>query len=89
MKIKEDFILRKIAGEDIVVPIGNNIANFNGAITLNETAVLLWKSLEQSTDREELKKTLCSEYNVSEKKAYEDIDRFLAILREHKILEGE
>ena len=43
MKIKENFILRKIAGDDVVVPIGENIADFNGAITLNETAALLWK----------------------------------------------
>lgn len=33
MKIKENFILRKIAGDDVVVPIGENIADFNGAIT--------------------------------------------------------
>lgn len=38
MKIKDSFILRKIAGEDMVVPVGESIADFNGAISLNETA---------------------------------------------------
>ena len=64
MKIKENFILRKIAGDDVVVPIGENIADFNGAITLNETAALLWKELEIGSTREELKASLCKEYDV-------------------------
>ena len=72
MKIKENFILRKIAGDDVVVPIGENIADFNGAITLNETAALLWKELETGSTREELKASLCKEYDVPEEKAYRE-----------------
>ena len=89
MKIKENFILRKIAGDDVVVPIGENIADFNGVITLNETAALLWKELETGSTREELKASLCKEYDVPEEKAYKDIDKFVNILKEHGILEGE
>lgn len=89
MKIKEGFILRKIAGDDVVIPIGENIANFNGAITLNETAASLWKCLESGSTREELMLNLCKEYDVPEEKAYIDIDKFLGILKEHGILEGE
>ena len=89
MKIKENFILRKIAGDDVVVPIGENIADFNGAITLNETAALLWKELGTGSTREELKASLCKEYDVPEEKAYKDIDKFVNILKEHGILEEE
>lgn len=87
MIIKKDFILRKIAGEDVVVPIGQNIINFNGVITLNETAAFLWKELKNDCSKDTLKIKMCQEYDVTEEKAQEDIDKFLAVLKEHHILE--
>ena len=41
MDIKKDFVVRTIAGQDVVVPIGENVAKFNGIISLNETAAFL------------------------------------------------
>ncbi len=87
MRVKGEFILRKIAGDDVAVPIGQNIADFNGAVLLNETAVLLWKMLQEGCTRESLKDSLCSEYGIDERKAYEDVDKFLSVLEERGILE--
>lgn len=89
MVIKKDFILRKIAGEDVVIPIGNNIADFNGIITLNETAAFLWKELQSGQDEKGLLERLCQEYDATEEEALQDIQEFLSILREHHILEGK
>ena len=36
MKASKEFILREIAGEHILVPIGTAAANFNGLISMNE-----------------------------------------------------
>ena len=58
-------------------------------LLLNETAALLWKELETGSTREELKASLCKEYDVPEEKAYKDIDKLVNILKEHGILEGE
>ena len=35
MKVKDGFVLRAIAGSNIVVPVGAATAQFNGMITLN------------------------------------------------------
>ena len=88
MKIKDGFILRKIAGEDIVVPIGNNIADFNGVIRLNESARFLWKILQEETGTEEMINSLVKEYEIDETLAKNDVEEFLDILEEHKVIEG-
>ena len=89
MKIKDGFILRKIAGEDIVVPIGNNIADFNGIINLNESAAFLLGLLQEDTSAEKLVESLKNEYEIDEELAKNDVDTFLNILKEHKMLECE
>ena len=37
MQIKPGFAMRKIAGSNIVVPVGAAASDFNGMITLNDT----------------------------------------------------
>ena len=87
MKIKEGFILRNVAGQNVVVPVGDNVMNFNAAITLNETAAFLWKQLENDVTEEELLKLLTEEYEIDEKTAKADIKVFLNVLKEHEILD--
>lgn len=88
MKIKEGFILRQIAGEDIVVPIGNNIADFNGVIRLNESAAFLWRELQSEISKNDLVNKLKSEYEIGEELATKDVEDFIKILEENNALEG-
>lgn len=87
MKIKEGFILRSVAGQNVVVPVGSNTLNFNAAITLNETAAFLWKQLENDKTEQELLTALTNEYEIDSASAKGDITVFLNVLREHGIIE--
>ena len=49
-KLKDGFILRKIAGENIVIPSGDEL-NLNMMITLNDTGAFLWKKIEKGCRR--------------------------------------
>ncbi|MBO4562849.1 MAG: PqqD family protein [Clostridia bacterium] len=86
MKIREGFVLRKVADATIVVPAGEASVDFNGMITLNETAAFLWKLLEKETDKEELLSAMLSEYDVDEERAKAGIERFLAKLEKEGLL---
>ena len=66
MKIKEGFVLRTIAGSNIVVPVGAASIDFNGMITLNDSGAFLWKELEQDCDIDDLTAALLREYDVDE-----------------------
>lgn len=88
MKLKENFILRQVAYNWVVLPFGAENLNFNGMLTLNETGALLWKALEQSGDRETLADALTAEYAVDRDTALSDVDEFLAKLAKSGCLEG-
>lgn len=87
MKIKEGFIIRKIANTDMVVPIGQNIADFNGVITLNESAAFLWKRLKEGSEIPNLVDALIREYNIKRELAQRDVENFVARLQLADMLE--
>ncbi|MDO4831366.1 MAG: PqqD family protein [Clostridia bacterium] len=87
MKIKDDFILRKVADSYVVVPVNSMIIDFNGIINLNETGAFLFEILQKGADKQTLLKKLMSEYEVSADKAESDIDKFIQKLKDEDILE--
>jgi hypothetical protein len=87
MKIKENFVLRQIAGAWVVLPLGSATLDFNGMLTLNESGVLLWRLLERGCERENLVTTLLKEYDVQTSIAEADVDEFLEKLKKAGSLE--
>ena len=51
MKVKNGFILRQVAGQNVVLPVDADL-NLNMMITLNETGAFLWENLQEETDAE-------------------------------------
>lgn len=86
MKINEEFILRTIAGDRVVVPTGSASKNFNGLITLNDVAVFIWEHVNQVKNRDEMVKCLLEEYEVTEEIAKRDVNGFLDMLKSQGIL---
>ena len=87
MKIKEDFILRKVADSYVVVPVNSLTLNFKGIITLNETGAFLFELMQKGTEREELIAGLLREYEVTPEKAAVDVDKFIEKAKEANVLE--
>ena len=87
MKIKQDFILKKIAGNNVVIPVRKQAVDFSGIIKLSESGAFLWEQLENGCDREELVARLLDEYQVDEATAKADVDRFIGRLNEVGLLE--
>lgn len=87
MRISQDFVVREIAGEHIVVPTGQEALKFHGLIALNEVGAFLWKLLqEKERTAEDLITSLCEEYEVDTQSAREDIAEFLQTLRDRDML---
>ena len=87
MKIKQGFMLREVAGNFVVVAVGEASKNFNGVINLNESGAFLWKQLMSETTNDKLLDALLNEYDVSEEIAKKDIQMFVNKLKEADILE--
>lgn len=73
MKIKKGFTLRKIGNDEVVVPEGLEVVDFNKMVTLNSTASFLWRSLDgKEFDVEDAAVLLVGEYDVEMETALAD-----------------
>lgn len=87
MRLKGEFIVREVAGETIVIPVGKTAANFNGMICLNATGKLVWKGLQDGKSSDDIVETIVSEFEVSREEAAEDLASFLQQLQDNDLLE--
>ena len=89
MKMKDGFMLRKIADQYMAVPIGSRAKELHGLIGLNETGAFIWERLSKNQMPEEIAKDLCEEYEVEEASAIASVQRFLEKLQAEGILIDE
>lgn len=54
MEIRKQLVKRNIAGDVILVPIGDTSLELQGLVILNETGELLWDHLPQAADASDL-----------------------------------
>ncbi len=87
MKIKDSFVLRNIAGNYVVVPIGKENIDFNGMMSLNETGAFLFEKLQKGIEEDALVQALTDTYEVSEEQAQQDIRIFIQKAQEEDLFE--
>ncbi len=86
MKIKDGYILKKLAGEAIVVSALPSEGS-NSIIELNKSGVVLWNALKNGVDMNGLVDALTEEYDVAAEQALSDTQSFIEILRTAGVLE--
>lgn len=81
MQASNDYLLRTIAGETILIPSGAAAQKFNGLVTVNAIGAFIWDVLQQPTDLDALTARITAEYEVDADTARSDAEEFLAELR--------
>ena len=89
MKIKNGFVVRKIANQYMAVPVGARAKELHGMIGFNETAAFLWELLKENRTEEELVQMLLAEYEVEEDQAKRSVNRFHEMLEKEGVLADE
>lgn len=87
MKIKENLVLREVAGVWVVLPLAEKVLDFSGMLSLNETGVELWHLLESGSTREKMATSLTEIYEVDYDQALADVDEFIDVLEKAGCLE--
>ena len=87
MKIKNGFVVRSIAGESVVVALGEASKNFNGIIKLNDTGRSIWDKLAEGAELETLVEAILSEYEIDKATAEADVKVFVDTLKGADIIE--
>ena len=81
MKINENFLLKNIAGRNVVVPVGEAGKSLNGMITLkNESSVYLWTCFKSDVSVEEVIEKIVSEFGLEKAVAESYVNGFVAKL---------
>ena len=87
VKIKNGFILRRVVGESIVVPVGENFSAFNGMIVLNEVSAFIFEQMSDFISEDDLLERILDEFDVDKERAKADLDKLLESWRDADILE--
>lgn len=82
MKLNPEYILRNVAGEQVVVPTGSASQKINGLITLNDSAAFLWECVAKGLDRKEIVAKVMEEFETDETAVTQDVNGFLDMLLE-------
>lgn len=87
MKISSNYVIREIAGDYIIVPIGQAIFDFQGLITVNEIGAFIWKLLQENDlTLNEIETAIKDEYEVEPSIVKKDVIDFLNQLIKYRIL---
>lgn len=87
MKIKKGFVLRKVAGQAMVIATGEASKDFHGMVKLNDTGCEIWQGLTEGLTEEEIVKKLTEKYEVEEEKAASDVAAIIVKMQEAGFLE--
>ena len=89
MRIKKDFVLREVCGENVIMGEGLKALDFRKILALNESAAWLWKEAKAQGDFtvESLTARLCEEYDVTAEEARSCVTELLDKLDKEGVIE--
>ena len=89
MKLKDQLMLREVAGQYVIVPTGQRVREVTSVVYISSSAAYLWDYMkDHEFTKEDLVQRILAHYDgVTEEKAAEDIDKFLKTLADNNILD--
>ena len=81
MRQNPDFIMKDVAGNRILIPIGRAAVDLDGMITLNDIGVFVWQKLSEDLTYSNLLESILHKYDVEKETADADLRAFLETLK--------
>ena len=78
---KNHFVCRQTGEELLLIPLKDNVADFNQYLTLNEAGAFIWEKLDEGDDEASLVAKICAEFEANEEEVLDDLRAFLEKLR--------
>ena len=82
-----EVVMRRVGREALLVPVRNRVGDLDSIFTLNETAIVVWESLDGRTAMDGVIDRLCREYDVDRDRAAGDAEEIVKSLLEAGLLE--
>ncbi|MEG1564839.1 MAG: PqqD family protein [Bacteroides sp.] len=89
MKIKENYKVRNVAGENLVVGQGRAAVDMTRVISLNASAVVMWNELKGSDFTiEDAAAVLVKKYAIAQDQALADARKWVDALAECNVIDA-
>ena len=85
MRRNPNFILREVAGENILVPLTGDLG-VNGILTLNGLGYEIYRRIDESPSFEALIDALCELYDAPREVISADAAEFIEQLKQEKLI---
>lgn len=88
MKLKYNFVMNKVADQNVAVAVGDDLANFNGFLKMNDIGAYIFDMLKNDVTEDEIVAAMVKDYKDStEAEIRETVQGFVAQLKENGIVE--
>lgn len=87
MKIKEGYVMKTVAGSNVVIATGASRVDFQGIITFNDTGADVFKMLDGTNTVEEIVNAMVKKYEISYEVAKEDIVELIEKMKAQGLIE--
>jgi len=85
MPISNNFMLKNVGEEYMIIPTSNNNVNFSKIFNINETGAFIFKCLKENKTKDEILELLLKEYDCSKDILLNDINEFINELKKRGI----
>ena len=87
VQLLHDTIMKEeVAGDTLLVPVGETALHFNGILALEPVGALIWKGLSAGKDRDQILCNILDQFEIDAQTAGNDLDEFLQQLRSENLL---
>ena len=85
MPINNNFMLKNIGNEYMIIPTSNNNVNFSKIFNINETGAFIFNLLKENKTINEILDLMSKEYNAPKDVLLNDINEFVNELKKRGI----
>lgn len=89
MKLKDDLVLRKVADQYVIVPIGKRVQEVTSIVYISASAAYLWDYMtENEFEVDDLVQRILDHYDgVTEEIARKDVESYIKLLTDNFIID--
>ena len=87
VKRNDNFLLRNVGGQDLLVPLGSQVMDTNALVVLNTTGSYVWELLAENHSVDDLAAAVVERFTVDRECAREDVQSFLDDITHMGLLE--
>ena len=87
MKIKDGFIMKNVAGSNVVLPLGERQEEVKGIITFNDVGADVFNMLDGTNSVEAIVAKIARDYDAPYETVEADVNKLIEKMRIHGLIE--